>query len=237
MFEPAGFYRFPVREPQGLWAEAAGVDGVNLRWGMPHQPAVGYEVSVDRELLGFTPTMVFALRGLDADKTHTAEVRTVWHDGTLSEKAALVKFTLKELLPQELTLSDLNPLRVSHGWRQPELRRTFTGKGLVVKGKHYADGVGMPTNSEIEFEVGAAYDNFSGAVGLDDEYTNAEGTVEFVAVGDGRELWKSGPVKKEDGAKPFRIDVKGVRQLALRVSRIGEGGRIHADWVDAKLTR
>jgi hypothetical protein len=28
-----------------------------------------------------------------------------------------------------------------------------------------------------------------------------------------------------------------VKQLTLRVRRVGEGGRIHADWLDARLTK
>src|SRR2546421_9189703 len=87
-FAPAEAYRFPVREPQQLWAERAGLDGVNLRWEAQHQPAVGYQVSLNGELMGFTPTQVFALRGLDPDASDTAEVRAVWQDGTLSAKAA-----------------------------------------------------------------------------------------------------------------------------------------------------
>ncbi len=110
VFEPSSLYRFPVREPQSPWAEAAGVDGVNLRWGMPHQPAVGYQVSVNGEPRGFTPTQVFALRGLDLDAAHTAEVRTVWHDGTTSEKAARIKFTPRELLPQRACALGPQPL-------------------------------------------------------------------------------------------------------------------------------
>ena len=148
-----------------------------------------------------------------------------------------MKFTPKELLPPELALSDLNPSRVSHGWRQPELNRTYTGGGLAIKGRRYESGVGMPTNSEIEFEVRAAYETFSALVGVDDEERGAEGAVEFVVSGDGKELWRSGAVKKADGAKSVKVDVRGVRRLALRVARVGEGGRLHADWVDAKLTR
>jgi hypothetical protein len=56
-------------------------------------------------------------------------------------------------------------------------------------------------------------------------------------LGDGKELWHSGGLKKADGAKPVKVDVKNVRRLMLRVTREGEGGRVHADWVDAKLIK
>src|SRR5207248_8253588 len=129
--------------------------------------------------LGATPMQVFALRGLDKDVTYTAEVRTVWQDGTTSAKAAQLKFTLRQLLPPEVSLSELAPLRVTNGWRQPELNRTFTGKGLSIKGQPFQSGIGMPTNSEIEFEVKATYDTFAALVGVDDEYNGKEGAVEI----------------------------------------------------------
>lgn len=34
-----------------------------------------------------------------------------------------------------------------------------------------------------------------------------------------------------------QVDMHNVRHLVLRVRRSGEGGRIHADWVDAKLVK
>lgn len=237
-FAPAELYRFPVREPQQLWVERVGRRGVNLRWEAQHQPAAGYLVSLDGEMLGFTPTPVFALRGLNPEASYTAEVRTVWQDGKASEKAGQLKFTLSRMLPQELWLSELDPIRLTPGWRQPELDRTFTGKGLSIRGRAYERGIGMPTNSEIEFEVGAPYETFSALVGVDDESGGAEGSVEFEVVGDDRELWRSEAVSKMDGPSPFKVNVKGVRRLKLRVRRAGgEGGRIHADWADAKLLR
>ncbi|HTG88235.1 MAG TPA: alginate lyase family protein, partial [Pyrinomonadaceae bacterium] len=64
VFEPARAYHFPVREPGNLWAERAGLDGANLRWTVAHQPAAGYQVSLNGSVVGFTQTQVFALRGL-----------------------------------------------------------------------------------------------------------------------------------------------------------------------------
>jgi hypothetical protein len=235
-FEPAGGYRFPVREPQNLWAERAGLDGVNLRWNVQPQPAVGYQVTLNGRVMGFTPSQVFSLRGLDPEASYTVEVRTAWQDGTLSEKRAQLKFTLKELLPTEISLSELDPLRMTSGWRQPEVNRTFTRKGLSVGGRSFASGIGMPTNSEIEFELSGTYDSFQSLVGIDDEFNN-EGSVKFAVLGDGKELWSSGALKKTDGAKPVHVVIKNVRRLLLRVTREGEGGRIPADWLDAKLTR
>lgn len=236
-FEPAINYRFPVREPSQLWAEPVGIDGVNLRWNSQHQPATGYQVAVNGRVLGFTPANVFALRDLDPNANYTVEVSTVWQDGTVSAKKAQVKFTLKEMLPAEISIAELEILRISPGWRQPELNRAYTGKGLSIGGRHYQTGVGMPTRSDIEFQLKDGYQTFSAFVGIDDEQSN-EGGVEFAVVGDGKELWHSGVVKKANGVVPVKVRIAGVTRMQLVVKNgANVSGRIHADWVDAKLVK
>ncbi len=237
VFEPARAYHFPVREPANLWAERAGLDGANLRWTVPHQPAAGYQIALNGSVIGFTPTQVFALRGLDPNITYSAEVRTVWHDGKLSEKKAQLSFTLKKIQSPEVFVSDLDPVRLTAGWRQPELNRNFNSGGLIVGGRHFEKGIGMPTNSEIVFELNGTYDNFVALIGIDDEHNNTDSKAQFFVLGDEKELWASGEMKKADGTKPVKVDVKNVKRLMLRVRRVGEGGRIHADWLDAKLIR
>jgi NPCBM/NEW2 domain-containing protein/melibiase-like protein/alpha galactosidase C-like protein len=237
VFEPAPSYHFPVKEPQHLWAERNGIDGANLRWTVVHQPASGYQVSLNGTMLGYTPSQVFALRGLDPNTAYTAEVRTVWQDGTLSEKKAQLSFTLKKIQPPEIFISELDPVRLTPGWRQPELNRNFNSGGLSIGGRPFEKGIGMPTNSEIEFELNGTYENFVALVGIDDEFNNNEAKAEFIVIADGKELWKSDGLKKGDGVKSAKVEVKDVKRLTLRVRRVGEGGRVYADWVDAKLTR
>ena len=236
-FTAAEVYHFPVREPQNLWAERVGIDGVNLRWTVQHQPAIGYQVWLNGKLLGLTSSQVFALRDLDPDTSYDVEVKTLWQDGTISEKKAALQFTVRQLLPDEVFLSELDPLRQTPGWRQAEFNRNFNGGGLSIAGRHFEKGIGMPTNSEIEFELNGTYSNFSAFVGIDDEHNNKDSIAEFVVLGDGKELWRSGGIKKADGAKAVKVNVKDVRRLMLRVRREGEGGRIHADWVDARLSK
>ena len=66
---------------------------------------------------------------------------------------------------------------------------------------------------------------------------NNEAKAEFFVLGDGKELWKSEELKKSDGTRAFKVQVKNVKRLMLRVRRVGEGGRVYADWVDARLTK
>jgi alpha-galactosidase len=84
----------------------------------------------------------------------------------------------------------------------------------------------MPTNSEIEFELNGTYDNFVAFVGIDDEFNNNDAKAEFFVLGDGKELWASDGMKKSDGTKLVKVNVKNVKRLTLRVRRAGEGGRI-----------
>ncbi len=237
VFEPADPYRFPVREPNNVWAEASGLDSVYLRWGSPHQPAAGYQISVGGRPVGYSTTQTFAFINLATDREYEAEIKTIWQDGKLSEKSSRLKFTPRRLLPAEFYLSDFQPLSLTPGWRQPAMNRTFTGKGLSIGGRHYPRGIGMPTNSEIAFDVKGVYESFSAKIGLDDEFNSSDGGVDFILEGDGKELWRtSKAIKKSDGAVPVDVDIKGVQKLVLRVRRPeGQSGRAHANWVDARL--
>ena len=212
VFEPASGYHFPVREPQNLSAQSVGLDGADLRWTIPAQPTFGYEVTLNGLKLGATTTQGFALRNLDPNTDYTAEVRSVWQDGTRSEKSANLQFNLRKIQPADVSLNDLDPLRLTHGWRQPEL----THRGLS-----------MPTDSEIEFELNRTYDTFTALP----EIKNKDARVELAVLGDGKELWRN------DGNQSLNVDIRNVRRLTLRVRRIDEGGRVYVDWLDARLTK
>jgi hypothetical protein len=96
----------------------------------------------------------------------------------------------------------------------------------------------MPTNSEIEFEIRGIYQSFSASVGIDDEFNNNEGGVEFSLIGDGKEFWKSKILKRADGTVPVNVRIDGVQRLILKVKRPeGESGRAPADWVNVKLVK
>jgi hypothetical protein len=236
-FESAGSYHFPTREPGGLWVEPAGPDAVNLRWSAGPQPAAGYEVSLNGTVVGLTPSNVFALRNLNPRATYSADVKTVGQDGTISDKKATIKFSPHDVTRAETPLTELEVLSITPGWRQPELNRTYTGRGLFVGGKHFAVGIGMPTKSDIEFRLEQEYETLMASVGIDDQQGN-DGGVEFTIIGDGKELWTSGVIKKTDGLRPLKIDVRGVGRLQLSVKNAANvNGRVHADWLDVKLVK
>jgi alpha-galactosidase len=122
-------------------------------------------------------------------------------------------------------------------WRHAQINRTVLEKGMVLGGKAYERGLGIPPNSELGYELKGLFKTFSAIVGIDDEH-NREGHVEFVMLGDGKELWRSGFVTKANGAIPVKLDITGVNRLILRVNRGENGGSgDQANWVEAKIIR
>ncbi|HEV8370171.1 MAG TPA: NPCBM/NEW2 domain-containing protein [Pyrinomonadaceae bacterium] len=241
LFEPAEIYHYPVREPANLFLERAGLDSATLKWNAQYYLNAGYQVYLNGALVGFTPTNTFTLRELDPDANYSVEVKTVWDDGTASERKTELKFTLKSLMPQEMSLATLTPLRPGIGGRGIEINRALTGRPFSIAGQHYEGGIGARANLEIEYDLKAIFDTLSALVGIDDATNNQNAAIEFVVLGDGKELWRSGSMKKSEAAKPLKIDITGVRHLVLRVTGGGDGqgpqARILADWVNANLTR
>lgn len=239
-FEPAEIYHYPVREPANLFVERAGLDSVTLKWSAQYYLNAGYQVYLNGVLAGFTPTNTFTLRELDPEANYTVEVKTVWDDGTGSDKKAELKFTLKALLSRGMSLAALQPLRSNVG-RGFDINRTLTGRPLSIANQRYDNGIGTRANVEIEYDLKGLFDTFTALAGVDDATANQNAAIEFVVIGDGKELWRSGPMKRSDTAKELKIEVAGVRHLILRVSGAAEGqgpqARILADWVNASLNR
>ena len=240
-FEPAEIYHYPVREPANLFIERVGLDTVTLKWAAQYYLNSGYQVYLNGVAAGYSPTNSFTLRGLDPETTYTAEVRTVWEDGTASEKKAELKFTIESLLPREISLATLTPLRPGVGGRGVEINRALNGRPLSIGGRRYESGIGARANVEIEYDLKGLFDSFSALVGVDDGTMNQNASVELVIIGDGKELWRSGALKKSDAAKPLKVELAGVHHLVLRVTGAGENqgpqARILVDWVDARVTR
>ena len=49
-----------------------------------------------------------------------------------------------------------------------------------------------------------------------------DGSLRFVVVGDGRELWTSEPVSKAGAPLQVRVNIAGVKRLVLRATAVGE---------------
>lgn len=230
LFEPSDVYHYPSREPTNLSVERVGLDGVSLRWAPQYYLNAGYQVYLNGKLLGYTPGAGLPVRGLDPNLSYSAEVQTIWEDGTASEKKAELKFTIKALLPDDILLSELEPVRTARA----DLSRS---RAFSIGGKRYERGISGRVNSEIEYDVKGLYSSFSAQVGLDDANNTENTSAEFSIVGDGKELWSSGALKKSDGLRPAQVNIGGVGRLLLRIAaKESSNNRGQGDWVEAKLT-
>jgi hypothetical protein len=148
-----------------------------------------------------------------------AEIKAIWYDGTVGPRhqKSERKFTMKSLLPNDVLLTTLEPVR-----SDPGVGRGIRGGPagvLVVGGKRYEGGIAARAGAEVEYDVAGIFATFTAAVGVDDGY---EGTLVFSVAGDGKELWSSGPVKKTGALNPVTVNIAGIKRLVLRVTQAGE---------------
>jgi hypothetical protein len=241
-FEPAGSYKFAVREPAGIRVERRGLDGVDLAWNPQYYLNAGYAVFVNGILAGYAPQASFPLRGLDPSASATVEVRTVWDDGSVSPKAARATFAPADLVPGEIPISELEPARTTSDTRGLPPEWILSRRSLVVSGRRFDAGLGLRSGSEVEYDLKGLFATFSADVGVDDsspEMKDPE-ALEFSVVGDGKVLWASGPVRKSDGLKRVEVPVSGVHALVLKVAGGGTSRgwrRPQGDWLNGRLMR
>jgi len=234
-FSPADIYDYPVSKPSEPWIEKVWFDKVLLDWNDSYYLNKGYKVYLDGKLLGYTPFSSFIIKNLEAEKLYKVEVRSVWESGKESE-GRIISFTLIDFLPEEIYLSDMEPVLAKSGWGNVEMDRSVSERSLTINGKRFEKGIGTHSVSEIEYEIKGKFEYLKGKVGIDDGNRSDKGSVEFIVFGDGRELWRSGVVRKSDGIKDFNIEIKGIKRLLLKVEDGGDGiDYDHADWADLRM--
>ncbi|MCP2604615.1 NPCBM/NEW2 domain-containing protein [Candidatus Aminicenantes bacterium AH-873-B07] len=237
-FEPTEIYTYPVNSPRGIEVEFINFDGVKICWTPLYALNAGYMVYLDNELLGYTPINQFEIYGLNLEKEYKIEVYGVWFDGTMSKKSAEVKFKLKNLLPDEIFLSDVEPISMSAGWRTPKMNKAISGLPLKIGNTIYKRGIGTHAPSEIIYNINGQYNKFIAIIGVDSHIQKDKGSVEFKIYGDGKLLWESGLMRKKDLAKKIELDITGIKTLCLEVEDGGDGKDWdHANWAEAKIRK
>ncbi len=221
-FAPASSYVFPTASPTGLRVERVGLDGVDFKWGAQYYLNVGYQVLLDGKIQGYAAATAFPFRGLDPLREYTAEVRSVWEDGSVGErhKPAELKFSLLPLLPDILPLMSLEPAPAGGGGGRG---MGFGGpRVLTVRGERLETGIAVNGGAESIYDVKGLFRSFTASAAVDDSAPDGA-KIEFVVLGDGRELWKSGPLGKSDPLKAVAADIAGVQRLGLKVAVIEAG--------------
>jgi alpha-galactosidase len=149
--------------------------------------------------------------------------------------AAVLVCGAGSLSAETVWLSSLDLKQMTTGWGVAQADRGVAGQPLGIGGKKFARGVGTHATSKLRVELSGKADRFLAQVGVDDG-AGTQSSVEFIVLGDGRVLWKSGVMRGGTPATPVEVDLGGVRTLELRATDGGDGAsHDHADWADARI--
>jgi hypothetical protein len=87
--------------------------------------------------------------------------------------------------------------------------------------------------SRAAFALGKRYRRFRGAAGINDTAHGRTATaLVFRIVGDGREIWKSQPLKETGSSEPFNVSVAGIDRLELAVDCAGPYDWGQGVWIE-----
>jgi len=237
-FGPGDVYDFPPSAPVHLFARRVGLDGIDLNWQEQYYLNAGYQVYLDGKLLGQTPEARFPIRHLDPRASHTAVVTAIWDNGHESPPSKELKFTVLDLTPRELSLTELEPTRSNGRWDGYEIEELLAIPTPTVAGESYSQALQAFAHSEVEYDLKGIMGNFSARAGVDDR-SSGNAAAEFTVLGDGKELWRSDVIKRGDAPQALSVDVSGVRSLVLQ-TRVANGrsmGRGQINWLNPKLTK
>ena len=133
-------------------------------------------------------------------------------------------------------LDELDLSKASQGVGRPQTNKSVDGKVLSIGGKTFEHGFGTHAEGYVRIELNGEAERFQASVGVDDEMARQRSSVEFIVVGDDKELWKSGILRAGNAAQECSVDLTGVKVLELIVTDGGDGnGYDHADWANAKF--
>jgi hypothetical protein len=219
-FEPEVIYRYETREPDRARVERVGLNGIDLTWSEQYYLNAGYQVYLNDVLQGYTPKAEFPLRQLDATAEYTASVRSVWEDGTVSEDEATVTFSIESMVPDQIPLSQLTPIRSG-------------GRG---GGQADPDAISLRPGMEITYEIKGLYNKLTATAGITGGLGTEE-TVELAISGDGRRLWR-GTLQRDEDTPSVNVDITGVKTLVFSVAgTASRRSRAQVALTDAVLSR
>ena len=139
---------------------------------------------------------------------------------------SLVAFPLLTLTTcasaDEVWLSALDLTKMRQGWGEPHADQSLMAGPITIAGKKYERGVATHAKSVMWLELDAKVREFLASAGVDDTATGGTASVEFMVIGDGKSLWRSGVMHHGQEAQSFRVEVQGVRNLLLLVSSAGD---------------
>jgi hypothetical protein len=180
---------------------------------------------------------------LSAIRLHKWELRPAWNPAApievdLNEIALVQTLGGRAQYLSQLTPSAVREQTVLAPPQQFQMDRNCQGNAISIAGRRYEWGIGVHADSQLTFDVGARYQEFRAAAGLDTR-APAGGAVKFAVEGDGKILYESPVVHSSDAsAHEISVPIPGIRKLTLRVMHAGNGdlGDV-ANWGSARVLR
>lgn len=137
-----------------------------------------------------------------------------------------------------MLLTQLDPVRFTGVWQGFEVGDRLAGAAFSLGGRRYESGLAAFAGSEIEFDLKGLYHTFTALAGMDASSEDQSAAAGFVVIGDGHELWRSGPLGKNDAPKVVKVSIVGIHKLILRATGTSEGGnRSQADWAEPSVAK
>ncbi len=119
-------------------------------------------------------------------------------------------------------LDELDVTAMTSGWGQPQKNRSITQTPISISGGKFEHGVGTHAESDVTLQLDGNVKWFTAKVGVDDNARNAAAAIEFIVIGDGRELWRSGVCKLGEKPRDCRVKLDGIKSLELLVDAAGD---------------
>ncbi|MEU8301611.1 NPCBM/NEW2 domain-containing protein [Micromonospora sp. NPDC048909] len=192
-----------------------------------------------RTTFAFTVALSASAAPGSATLTATTSYRVPGH-GQLSQRTVSTLVIAPAPPDGEVVLSHHTWISATSGWMSPTVDLSVGGwTPISMLGQVYPTGLGVASPSTVRYYVGDRCTRLTAVVGLDDAVRNVgpEGaTSTFQVIGDGRVLFDSGVLTRED-IRQVDVDLSGVRVLDLVVGDAGDGGyNDRANWAGLNAT-
>lgn len=136
---------------------------------------------------------------------------------------------------QTVWLDELDISKATAGWGTSQANKSIDENPLTIGGETFERGFGTHADGEFNIRLDGKAIRFSAMAGVDSE-TAGRGSIVFIVVGDGEELFKSESLRANDKAISIEVDLKSLKHLRLLVTGAGDGiDYDHADWAMAKI--
>ncbi|MGW0800391.1 NPCBM/NEW2 domain-containing protein [Streptomyces sp. NPDC001089] len=183
--------------------------------------------------LAFTVTLPATAAPGSADLTATTSYE-VAGKGRLRQQTTAALVVAPAAPNGDVVLSHHDWISATSGWMSPTVDRSVGGwTPISMLGQEYPTGIGVASPSTIRYYLGDRCTRLTTTVGIDDAVRNVGpegGTSTFQVIGDGRVLYDSGVLGRDD-VRQADIDLTGVRVLDLVVGDAGDGGyNDRANW-------